>query len=69
MIINAKTAVFLFEIVMKQIKNNTPHSLRSADVFAVVASLPPKINDAIFGGREATIGNTSALRRLHSTEF
>ena len=32
-------------------------SLRSTDVFPVVASLP-------FGGREATTGNTSALRRL-----
>ena len=39
-------------------------SLRSADVFPVVASLPPKINWLIFGGREATTGNTSALRRL-----
>ena len=34
-------------------------SLRTADVFPVVASLPP-----IFGGREATTGNTSAVRRL-----
>ena len=33
-------------------------SLRSADVFPVVASLPPE------GGREATTGNTFALRRL-----
>ena len=32
-------------------------SLRTADVFPVVASLPPK-------GREATTGNTSAVRRL-----
>ena len=38
-------------------------SLRSADVFPVVASLPPKI---FFGGREATTGNTSVLRRLAS---
>ena len=37
-------------------------SLRSADVSPVVAFLPPKI---VFGGREATTGNTSALRRLH----
>ena len=36
-------------------------SLRSADVFPVVASLPPKI---IFGGRKVTTGDTSALRRL-----
>ena len=33
------------------------HSLRSADAFPVVASLPPK-------NREATTGNASALRRL-----
>ena len=33
-------------------------SLRTADVFPVVASLPPK------NGREATTGNTSAVRRL-----
>ena len=32
-------------------------SLRSANVFPVVASL-------LFGGREATTGNTFALRRL-----
>ena len=38
--------------------------MRSADVFPVVASLPPKINWLIFGGREATTGNTSPLRRL-----
>ena len=37
------------------------YSLRSADVFPVVASLPPK---TIFGGRDATTGNTSALLRL-----
>ena len=36
-------------------------SLRSADVFPVVASITPKI---VFGGREATTGNKSALRRL-----
>ena len=35
-------------------------SLRSADVFPVVDSLPPKNN----GGRESTTGNTSALRWL-----
>ena len=34
-------------------------SLRTADAFPVVASLPP-----IFGGREATTGNASAVRRL-----
>ena len=42
-------------------------SLRSVDVFPVVASLPPKNNGYIFrsrfGGREATTGNTSVLRR------
>jgi len=36
------------------------HSLRTADVFPVVASLPPKNN----GGKEATTGNKSAVRRL-----
>ena len=36
-----------------------PPSLRTADVFPVVASLPP-----IFGGREATTGNASTVRRL-----
>ena len=41
-------------------------SLRSPDVFLVVASLPPKM---VFGGREATIGNTSALRRLASPKI
>ena len=46
-------------------------SLRRTDVFPVVASLPPKINLinliklAIFGGREATTRNMSALCRLH----
>ena len=35
-------------------------SLWTADVFRVVASLPPKISK----GREATTGNTSAVRRL-----
>ena len=35
-------------------------SLRTADVFPVVASLPPKI------WREATTGNTSAVRRLNA---
>ena len=43
----------------------TEASLRSADVFPVVASLPPKNN----GGREATTGNTSALRRLNGSLF
>ena len=46
------------------------HSLRTADAFPVVDSLPPKNsvceperqND--FGGREATTGNASAVRRL-----
>ena len=35
-------------------------SLRTADAFPVVASLPP----LLFGGREATTGNASAVRRL-----
>ena len=42
------------------IKNGTFEyfdSLRTADAFPVVASLP-------FGGREATTGNASAVRRL-----
>ena len=38
------------------------HSLRTADAFPVVASLPPK--KLFFGGREATTGNASAVRRL-----
>ena len=46
-----------------------PHSLRSADVFPVVASLPPKINQLIFGGTKATTGNTSALRTLPATQL
>ena len=37
-------------------------SLRSADAFPVVASL-------FFGGREATTGNASALRRLSHVRF
>ena len=37
-------------------------SLRTADAFPVVASLPPK--NLFFGGREATTGNASAVRRL-----
>ena len=36
-------------------------SQRTADIFPVVASLPPK---NILGGREATTGNVSAVRRL-----
>ena len=36
---------------------------RTADTFPVVASLPPKIA-LFFGGREATTGNVSAVRRL-----
>ena len=35
-------------------------SLRTADAFLVVASLP----SLFFGGREATTGNASAVRRL-----
>ena len=42
-------------------KRSQRRSLRTADVFLVVASLPPKV---FFGGREATTGNTSAVRRL-----
>ena len=38
------------------------YSLRTADAFPVVASLPPK--NIFFGGRKATIGNASAVRRL-----
>ena len=44
-------------------------SLRTADAFSVVASLPPqkkkkKKKRKIFGGREATTGNEPAVRRL-----
>ena len=37
-------------------------SPRTAEKFPVVASLPPKF----FGGREATAGNASAVRRLNA---
>ena len=37
--------------------NDLRDSLRTADAFSVVASLPPK-------GREATTGNASAVRGL-----
>ena len=45
-------------------------SLRTADVFPVAAFLAPKNNNKkiikiFFGGRKATTGNTSAVRRLH----
>ena len=40
------------------------HSLRTADAFPVVASLPPKIATLFFGGRKKTTGNASAVRRL-----
>ena len=58
---------FLGHVVEKRVVlDATVTSVRSADVFPVVASLPPKIAKAkaIFGGREATTENTSALRRL-----
>ena len=47
-----------------------PFSIAYADIFPIVASLPPKNNNKkiikiFFGGREATTGNTSAVRRLH----
>ena len=45
-------------------ENSHSTSLRTADVFPVVASLPPKNNMLFFGGREATTGNTSSVRRL-----
>ena len=53
-------------MIRHKIENNQNFStirgnLRSTDTFPVVASLPPKN----FGGREATTGNVSALRRLH----
>ena len=46
-----------------------PNSLRTADAFPVVASLPAKNSISgrrfsLFGGREATTGNASAVRRL-----
>ena len=45
------------------------HSLRTTDVFTVVASLPPKDKIILkiklfFGGREATTVDTFAVRRL-----
>ena len=41
-------------------------SLRTVDAFSVVASLSPKKKKKreIFGAREATTGNASAVRRL-----
>ena len=39
-------------------------SLRTADAFPVVASLPPKNSLLFFGGREARTGNASAVQRL-----
>ena len=54
-----------FQIVFRELNWSLAIlSLRSADVFPVVASLPPKNQTLFFGGREATTGNTSALRRL-----
>ena len=44
---------------------NPPPSLQIADVSSVVASLPPKNN----GGREATRGNTSAVRMPSRTSL
>ena len=45
-----------------RVRNPKLASLRTADAFPVVTSLPPKKSDAIFGGREATTGNASAVR-------
>ena len=44
-------------------------TLGTADAFPVVASLPPKNSDAIFGAREETTGNASAVRRLGNEPF
>ena len=46
------------DIVSPQITAHVFYSLRTADPFPVVASL------LFFGGREATTGNASAVRRL-----
>ena len=54
---------------MQTSQNSVECSLRSADVFPVVASLPPKIASLIFGGRETTTANMSALRRLCGVLF
>ena len=40
-------------------------SLQTADVFPVIASLPPK-KICFFGGREGMTRNASAVRRLSS---
>ena len=64
-----KDVIFLFSLFSSLSNKRKPRSLRSADVFPVVASLPPKINQLIFGEREATTGNTSALRRLPVTQL
>ena len=51
--------------LITEITTGTVISLRSADVFPVVAFSPSEnFRKFIFGGREATTGNTSALRRL-----
>ena len=55
---------FLWEFFFRQ--RYISHSLRTANAFPVVASLPPK--NSYFnleGEREATTGNASAVRRLH----
>ena len=64
--IDCRETTSLIDKQRLQSKNNIPQyrdvcSLRTADIFPVVASLSQKI---FFGGREATTGNTSAVRRL-----
>ena len=52
---------FFNPLVMFTLQSNLARpSLRTADAFSVIASLPP----LFFGGREAMTGNASAVRRL-----
>ena len=53
------TSIVLVEKVRK---------MRTAEAFPVVTSLPPKNRVAIFGGREGTTGNASAVRRQERTQ-
>ena len=61
--ITAKITVNVLEFRMYRISAHLePLSLRTADVFPIVASLPPKN----LAGREATTGNRSAVHKLET---
>ena len=53
--------------ILKILTFETRLSPRTADAFPVVASLPPQT--LFFGGREATTGNASAVRRLNEAKY